>query len=70
MPGAAGRTSTQALASVTLPYALELADLGWERACESNPALAAGLSSAGGELRHAAAIEAFPHMPAHGGGAT
>ncbi len=69
MPGAAGRTSTQALASVTLPYALELADLGWEGACDADPALAAGLSSAGGELRHPAAIEAFPGLPAHGGAA-
>lgn len=68
MPGAAGRTSTQALTSVTLPYALELADLGWERACESDPALAAGLSSAGGALRHPAAIEAFPTLPSRGNG--
>ncbi len=70
MPGAAGRSSTQALASVTLPYALELADLGWERACEADPALAAGLSSALGELRHPAAVEAFPALPAHDGADT
>jgi len=66
MPGAAGRSSTQALASVTLPYALELADRGWEGACAADASLADGLSSARGELRHPAAIEAFPDLPAFG----
>jgi alanine dehydrogenase len=70
MPGAAGRTSTQALTSVTLPYALQIADFGWERACDSDPQLGAGLSSAFGKLRHPAAMEAFPTLPAHGGAAT
>jgi len=32
MPGAVPRTSTHALTNATLPYALRLADKGWERA--------------------------------------
>ncbi len=64
MPGAVAGTSTQALTNATFDYALALADSGWEDACARDSALAAGLSSAGGKLRHAAAIEAFPELPA------
>jgi len=38
------RTSTYALTSATLPYALALADLGWEAAMRRDPALALGLN--------------------------
>jgi len=44
MPGAVPRTSTYALTSATLPYALALADLGWEAATRRDPALALGLN--------------------------
>ena len=64
MPGAVAATATQALTSATFDYALALADSGWEAACTNDRALAAGLSSAGGSLRHAAAVEAFPALPA------
>src|SRR5262245_56877223 len=43
MPGAVGRTSTYALTNVTLPYVLQLARKGVERALAESPALRAGL---------------------------
>ena len=50
MPGAVPHTSTYALTNVTLPYAVELANLGWQDALRSDPALALGLSTHAGEL--------------------
>src|SRR3989442_4168926 len=41
MPGAVGRTSTSALTNVTLPYALQLANKGVEKAARENPGLPA-----------------------------
>ena len=38
MPGAVPHTSTYALTNVTLPYALELANLGWRDAVRRDPA--------------------------------
>ncbi|GAA1876182.1 alanine dehydrogenase [Pseudonocardia ailaonensis] len=62
MPGAVPHTSTHALTSVTLPYALKLADLGWSDAVAADPALAGGLSTVAGELTNAevAAAHALP----------
>ena len=37
IPGAVPCTSTLALTNATLPYAIRLADLGWEKACENDP---------------------------------
>jgi alanine dehydrogenase len=45
MPGAVPHTSTYALTNVTLPYALELANLGWRAALRADPALALGLNT-------------------------
>ncbi|MBD0861317.1 alanine dehydrogenase [Gordonia sp. zg691] len=59
MPGTVARTSTQALTGATLPYALRLADLGWEQACAADPALASGLSTHRGELFTAEVGEAL-----------
>jgi alanine dehydrogenase len=50
MPGAVPRTSTFALTNATMPYVLKLADKGWQAACQSDPALAKGLSTHGGAL--------------------
>ena len=50
MPGAVAHTSTLALTGATLPYVLRLADRGWEQACATDPALAAGLSTHQGAL--------------------
>lgn len=50
MPGAVPFTSTYALTNVTLPYLLEIADRGLAGAMAGDPALAAGLTTAGGHL--------------------
>ncbi|RJP35064.1 MAG: alanine dehydrogenase [Phycisphaerales bacterium] len=59
MPGAVGRTSTFALTHATLPYALRLADLGWEKACRADRGLAAGVNMERGRLTNGAVAEAF-----------
>jgi alanine dehydrogenase len=53
MPGAVPHTSTYALTNVTLPYAVALADKGWERACRDDHSLALGLNTHAGELTYA-----------------
>ena len=50
IPGAYPRTSTLALTNSTLPYALEIADKGYERALKENPALRLGLNLVDGKL--------------------
>lgn len=50
MPGAVPATSAPALTNATLPYALKIADLGWEAALDADPALAKGLNATGGKL--------------------
>jgi alanine dehydrogenase len=50
MPGAVPHTSTYALTNVTLPYVLELANLGWREALRSDPALLPGLHTHEGAL--------------------
>ena len=50
MPGAVPQTSTYALTNVTLSYALEIAEDGWQAAVRTNAALARGLSTTGGKL--------------------
>ena len=50
MPGAVARTSTLALTNATFPYALEIANKGYRRAVNENPAIAAGLNLAAGEV--------------------
>jgi alanine dehydrogenase len=59
MPGAVGRTSTYALTNVTLPYALQLANKGAEKAVKENPALAAGVNIKAGKVTNAAVAETF-----------
>jgi alanine dehydrogenase len=53
MPGAVPNTSTYALTNATLPYALRLADLGWQDALRQDPALALGLNAHAGRLTNA-----------------
>ena len=59
MPGAVGRTSTYALTNVTLPYALQLANKGADRAVRENPALLAGVNIKAGKVTNAAVAETF-----------
>ena len=58
MPGAVPHTSTYALTNVTLPYALELANKGWRRALQDDPALALGLNTYEGAVTYAPVAEA------------
>jgi alanine dehydrogenase len=44
MPGAVARTSTFALTNATLPYALKIADLGYQEAMKRDPVLMKGLN--------------------------
>ncbi len=50
MPGAYARTSTQALANATMPYAVKLASLGFEEAMRQVPELKAGLNTFDGHV--------------------
>ncbi len=50
MPGAVPNTSTYALTNVTLPYAVEIANLGVRAAAEADAALALGLNTVAGQL--------------------
>ncbi|MDR1562933.1 MAG: alanine dehydrogenase [Dysgonamonadaceae bacterium] len=60
IPGAVPMTSTAALTNATLPYALSLANLGWEKASEKYPDLKAGLNIVRGEIVNKAVAETFP----------
>ena len=62
MPGAVGRTSTIALCNATLPYALRIANKGYEKAAAEDPGLAEGINMVGGRVTHAAVAEAL-HLP-------
>lgn len=50
MPGAVPHTSTYALTNATLPYVKAIANHGWKKALQSDPALALGLNTFAGEL--------------------
>jgi alanine dehydrogenase len=58
MPGAVPQTSTIALTNVTLPYAVAIADRGWEGATASDAALALGVNVQGGRVVNAAVAAA------------
>jgi alanine dehydrogenase len=58
MPGAAPRTSSEALVHATLPFGLKLADQGLD-ALKSNKHLAKGLNVLAGQLTHPAVAEAL-----------
>jgi alanine dehydrogenase len=59
MPGAVARTSTYALNHATLPFALRLADLGWNAALLADPHLRAGLNVWNGRITNAAVAQAL-----------
>jgi len=68
MPGAVPITSTYALTNATLPYVIELAERGVDRALEQLPGLRAGLNVRAGEITHPAVAEALELPPAHARG--
>jgi len=59
MPGAVPRTSTMALTNATLPYVLEIANKGYERAMEKNPEIARGINLIRGEVVNRAVAESL-----------
>jgi alanine dehydrogenase len=58
MPGAVPVASTYALTNATLPYALALANLGWEGAIAADKSLAAGLNVHDGKVMYPAVAQA------------
>lgn len=59
MPGAVPYTSTIALTNATLPYAIQLANKGWKKACSDNKELKLGLNVVGGKVVYKGVAEAF-----------
>jgi alanine dehydrogenase len=58
MPGAVPNTSTYALTNATMPYAVALADKGWQQACRDDHSLALGLNTHAGQLTNGPVGEA------------
>jgi alanine dehydrogenase len=67
MPGAAPRTSSDALGNATLPFGLALADHGLD-ALRKDKHLAKGLNVLGGQVTHPAVAQALgkPFVDAYG----
>jgi alanine dehydrogenase len=59
MPGAVGRTSTIALCNATLPYAVKIANKGYEKAAAEDPGLGEGINLVGGRITNAAVAESL-----------
>lgn len=59
MPGAVPYTSTIALTNATLPYAIDLANKGWKRACVDNLGLRRGLNVVNGKVVYQGVADAF-----------
>ena len=65
IPGAVPYTSTLALTNATLPYALQLANKGWRKACTDNEELLKGLNLVEGKVvcRPVAEAWGLPYEP-------
>lgn len=59
MPGAVAKTSTMALTNATLPYALQIADKGWQKAMRDNREIALGANIIKGKVTYEGVAEAF-----------
>jgi alanine dehydrogenase len=59
MPGAVGRTSTIALCNATLPYALRIANKGYEKAAAEDPGLQEGINMVRGKVVNKAVAESL-----------
>jgi alanine dehydrogenase len=64
MPGAVPFTSTVGLTNATLPYAIQLAEKGWQKACTDNNELKLGLNVVNGKVVYKGVAEAFS-LPLH-----
>jgi alanine dehydrogenase len=65
MPGAVPKTSTIALTNATLPYVLEIANKGWQRAMRENPEIKRGANVVQGNVTYQGVAEALKleHTP-------
>jgi alanine dehydrogenase len=65
MPGAVPLTSTFALTNATLPYAVAIADQGWQQAARENRGIEAGVNIVNGQITYPGVAEAFgmPYVP-------
>jgi alanine dehydrogenase len=59
MPGAVAKTSTMALTNATLPYAVQIANRGWQRAMRENPEIKLGANVMNGKVTYQAVAETF-----------
>ncbi|MCB0665868.1 MAG: alanine dehydrogenase [Saprospiraceae bacterium] len=59
MPGAVPYTSTIALTNATLPYAIQLAEHGWQKACKQRSDLRKGLNIVKGQVVYEGVAAAF-----------
>jgi alanine dehydrogenase len=71
MPGAVGRTSTIALCNATLPYALKIANKGFEKAAAEDAGFGEGINMVGGRVTNPAVADSLhlQHQPLRGKGA-
>jgi alanine dehydrogenase len=65
MPGAVPLTSTIALTNATLPYALRIANQGWQDVSRNDPGVREGLNVVNGKVTYVGVAEAFDleHTP-------
>ncbi len=59
MPGAVPLTSTMALTNATLPFAVALANKGWQQCARENEAILEGLNVIAGKVTYRGVAEAF-----------
>ncbi|MET3697277.1 alanine dehydrogenase [Bacillus oleivorans] len=59
IPGAVPRTSTIALTNVTVPYAIQIANKGYQRACLDNEALFKGINTLNGYVTYKAVADSL-----------
>ena len=64
MPGAVPRTSTIALTNATLPFAIQIAEKGWKKACIDSVPLRKGLNVVDGKVVYRGVSDAFD-LPYH-----
>lgn len=59
IPGAVGNTSTYALTNATMPYVVEIAQEGWEKAAKQNKGLQKGINIVNGEIAYEEVAKTF-----------
>jgi alanine dehydrogenase len=59
MPGAVAKTSTLALTNATLPYAVEIANKGWQKAMKENNEIKLGANIIKGRVTYKGVADAF-----------